>query len=523
MPCPRRPQSLLLVLLGLLACNKEAPDSGPQPDSGQPPDGAEPSYVLVESSEEELEAYGYVLREYERDASSGLPYESLFGGAPRFWLIGPEDLDAGPRPVLMRFHGGGLGDDSSGSADKCVLEEITNSVGLVLAAFDTASRLAMEAGWVMVVPRYDWCDGGMGLGADDPGDPEHHWGHVHTRDVLDFVLDGGAGFEPSGPLYGIGYSMGGVNGLFTASRYPGFSGLVVDSSPSSMLEFWSVAHYEDDPSVAEHVFGGPPYDEQGQPTEHWEALAAASGEVLVAEDTVSVPLLNLWNSLDQVCPDEHAQALSAALEAAYTPLDRRWASHDLQRPFPSDSFHLQSHTTDPPAGYLGYVSFRFLEGARPVWQEAEAGCAGSASVVCDVGVPFLSGDDLTLAGFSGGGGLEVQTQDGEGRLWCGSLPEEIVAGQDMTALFVLKASGPGGLADDDVLARASWLEAGEEQAGADFLAGSFSPGGDGEASVAQFHATQLGFAPGAPDEGRLCLDVTGLANLQLDAVVYLSP
>lgn len=464
--------------------------------------------------------YGYELVEYELREDAPDPYPPLFEDQPRFWLLKPTDADTRPRPVMVLYHGGGFGDDSSGSFPNCTQEDIERLMGSHLYRATPVKMAAYEAGWVMVIPRYEWCDGGMGLGADDPADPERHWGHVHSHRVLDFVMSGQADFEPSGELYGWGTSMGGTTAAVTAAGYPGFTGLVLDSAPSSLLLYWSLRRHPDDRTNTEHVLGGAPYAEGGVETEHWARFASVSAPEMVEEGTLRVPTFVAWNNRDGHSDPRYHQVLTSSLAGLPADEALRWSSYDFNRNYPEGYHHVQTRTAQPPAGLAPYAAFRFLEGNQLFWREAEHGCADTLASACSVGGTIEYPENDKAMSFSGSAGLRYSGNQPAGTLWCDLLPESIEPGQVDQLVFGLLAGDCGGLEDDEPVAEVTYYEAGEPVNSATFVVSDFESGGAEDMTLDQYKKTWIEIVPEEPGSGHVCLEVTGAASLWLDAVVH---
>ncbi len=484
------------------------------------PDIGPPTWQVADIDEVSISEYGYDVHEFELHQHAPDAYPPLFDNPPRFWMLGPSIDDGEPKSVLMLFHGGGFGDDSKGDFPNCTQSDIEELLGSILYRVSPAKMLAFQAGWVVVIPRYEWCDGGMGLGPEDPGDPENHWGYVHSERVLDFVMSGRAGFEPSGELYGWGTSMGGTIAMLTAVRYKNFTGLVMDSAPSSLLLLWALRRFEDDRGSVAHVLGGHPYDDLGNPTEHWPRYASVSAPELVTDGTLRLPLYAPWNSQDQLTDITYNHVLLDAVNALPEDEDFRWATHDFNREFPGNYNHVQTGYATPPAGISPYAAFRFLQGAQLNWQEVEQGCTGALAAACDAGQQVAWPGPDQVQPFSGSAGVYSDSSQPAGTIWCDALPDAIQAGQTDQLVFGFLVEDRRHLEDDAVLATATYYEAGKPVASASFPASDFVDNFSDEEGIVQFERTQLQFVPQDPGNGHVCVEVTGAADLWLDAVVH---
>jgi hypothetical protein len=189
-------------------------------------------------------------------------FPTLLGDDRRFQIVRPNDAVEGARvPVLFALHGAAIDDDSDpdyyagdrprhSAALRARIASSYVDLGTLLAP------LALERGWAVVAPEGLWCDGWLGLGPDDPADPDHHFGFVQLSEVKDFVDAGAAGFQPtSWTAWG---SSSGANGaIFAGAWKGGFDAVVADSPPCDWLVYWHT-----DREVPEHLLGGSAFEDE---------------------------------------------------------------------------------------------------------------------------------------------------------------------------------------------------------------------------------------------------------------------
>lgn len=472
---------------------------------------------------------GYELVTYRLAEDAPNPYASLFPDqGPTFYLARPSEIEQGEAlDVLAWFHGGAIGDDSDPERETpygCQEPRIIDNGVRAISENFIPTTLARRNRWAVVVPRNDWCDAWTGWGPDDPVDPDHHYGWYHVQRVLDFVLGGGAGFSFGGELYGWGTSMGGTAAILAAARYShygGFDAIISDSAPSSMFWYYGLNHFGTDREILEHIFGGPPYDEDGQPTEAWQRYADASGEWLIASG-LQVPLYAAWNRLDALADREHGESLTEAMDTYY-PKTVRHGHHDFDHEAPGVNYHTQSAGSLPPWGYTAVAMVEFLQGTTPLWVEIEGGCdAGEgASSPCEIGSDVTAADAPSVRAFSGGAVRVASAADGVGTVWCGRLPDEVEGGSTIRITLVMSAKALDGLPAERGVVTLRYEEAGRLVGEKSVKVGDFLPGGseDMDLALAQYEATRLEVTVSAPDAGKVCVDSHGVGTLYLDALI----
>jgi hypothetical protein len=297
-------------------------------------------------------------------------FPTLLGDDRRFQIVRPDDAVDGARvPVLFALHGAAIDDDSdpdyyAGDPTETLCGAARAIASSYVDLGTLLAPLALERGWAVVAPEGLWCDGWMGLGPDDPADPEHHFGFVQLSEVKDFVDAGAAGFQPtSWSAWG---SSSGANGAILASAWKGgFDAVVADSPPCDWLVYWHT-----DREVAEHLLGGSAFEKDGvTPSDLYEHYVADSCDTLVRDG--DTPLFHPWNWNDNLVAPGHSTQLDKAI--AGRP-DVRSFAYDFDRYAPADSYHTQTQSKALPLAYVPALAFEFLEGRNVRWIEAEDAC-----------------------------------------------------------------------------------------------------------------------------------------------------
>ena len=271
-------------------------------------------FLPIEVDQEQYADAGYEVVTYALNPDADNQYASLLEGyAPTFYIIRPIERVSDEIPTLFWYHGGAIGDDSNTDDEMpqgCGADKVIYNAEKTLESEFLPVTLSTRFQWAMVVPRNDWCDYWLGQGPDDPIDPERHYGYYHVKRVLDFVMSGDAGYSPSDEVYGWGTSAGGGAAIHIAARMGEntFKGIIVDSAPSSMF-----VYHDSDPEVLEHLFGGAPYDDAGEPTDAYAGYAEASGETLVQDGGFRTPVYVTWNTKDRLLGAQHPNRLIAAV------------------------------------------------------------------------------------------------------------------------------------------------------------------------------------------------------------------
>ena len=496
-------------------------------DSGPAPSPAD--FVVVSVDSESLSEQGYEIVTFELNPEAEDQYEALNNTEP------PLDADGDPityhptffiaRPVgsngenlteLFWFHGGTIGDDRTFDETGEMPRGCTPGVQIRHLFQNMPVIMAAEQGWVMVLPRHDWCDYWTGLGPNDPVDPQRHFGAYHFNRMLDFLATGSAGYMPSGKRYGWGGSAGGSAAIHIAhSHDPFFEALIVDSAPSSMLRY-----YVEDPNSMEAVFGGPPFDQDGNPTPFLEGYTQTSSETLISNYNFRLPISLFWNSQDKSVANSHPVSLLGALNTYYSPEKVAWATHDFNHKSPGPAYHGQLKTFSVHGGYKGVAAVSFLKGKHVRWLEAEAGCKGELEDVCTTGgvVRHEEDGESGLELFSNGAAREGSAA---GVLWSDTLPSNLPRDQPIHVMAVVSMRGIDSLADSTKIGRLSFqTESGEDNT---FLTRSDFASQDNPTTKEAFHqygSTGIDIVIPAGEETTLSWYSEGAGKTLLDALVF---
>ncbi len=442
---------------------------------------------------------------------------------PTFHVLRPADVSPDDRlPLLVFHHGGAVGDDSGKEIPyACELTSIMTFSASQLQGAAAVSNTAAWRGWAMLVPRNDWCDAWQGLGPDDPVDPENHYGFYHVARAIDFMRAGGAGFEVyDKQMYTWGTSGGGTAAVSTSARYGGFAGVVFDSGISSFITYYELVGVDKGSTHAEmeHIFGGPPYDEKGEPNgEIWQRYQDASPEYLIREGHVDGPLFIAWNSQDVNLDPRHGEEM---LAAAVQGMDESlWVEHDFDHPFPGTTNHVQTNALNAPLGYFAYAIEEFIGGNRLKIFEAEDGCG---SAVCIGTVRTGSGgpdDDYVIYSKE----TVREAADGvSGLLYAGPLPSFVEDEQTLKAAVGIHAPEIEGMDPTAVVGQIVYTEGGKSVAELDITVEMLAEPGsiDIMELVGQAAGTWLSFVVTDAESGELRFENAGITVVRLDTVFF---
>ena len=315
-------------------------------------------------------------------------------------------------------------DDTGDQSDEiggCSEEKVLQNAEKTLENEFLPVVASMRRGWGILIPRNDWCDYWTGTGDDDPVEPGARYGYENVARMMDFVLEGDAGYPASGERYAWGTSAGGGAAIHVAAKYGGFSGIVSDSAPSSMFLYWAAV-----PGAPERIFGGPPYDDAGEKTEFYDRYAAASAETLINDLGFEVPIAVTWNSQDSLNGPTQPSSLVSALSRTYTAKGIPWYEHDYDHLAPAPYYHTQSKWPQVPWGYTGQALMQFMDGENLLWVEAEDGCLGELAALCEVGEILEEATDADHAAtFSAGAMIQARSSEGSGVAWVDTLPSDV--------------------------------------------------------------------------------------------------
>ncbi len=376
-------------------------------------------------------------------------YRDPDGGDPRFHIIKPATFTdpLAAHPVLMWLHGNAQGIE--GDADYGAHCGAAGIEPVVTAAIEERAFVAAEVAnreWIWIIPENPWCDLWSGLGADDPVDPAHH-GTEHVQTILDLAEAGFSDIlaDPA-RIYGWGTSIGGA-GILVSSYGDGlgsrFAAVVPDSGPVGVRAWYDVASEQ---PYLDHILGGPPTDESGEPSEFWDSYSRMDGSLLVEERGYRVPMFLVWNEFDGLVPPRQASALADRLDTFYAAEGVRYFHHDFAHHAPGALFHVQTSYERPPFSYTNRAAFAFLEGANVAYFEAESTCQPDA---CTIVAESGSGELEAVSAFSHGSAVVADTPDGLGVMYIGRLPDIVPRGVGITILPVLAGEQMGDAAVND--------------------------------------------------------------------------
>lgn len=406
-------------------------------------------FKLVEEDRETLSDLGYTFQTWSLDAWAPDPYEALVTNPPvdangdpvdirpSFYVLRGTQRDFAPEKALIWLHGGSVADDSGYPEtgilpDKCHTQVTIDRSRSPFTKLQSQILAMVDAGWTVLFPRNDWCDGWMGLGPDDPYRP-WHFSVYHLNRMLDFAKAGGLEFDFPEEVSLWGTSSGGSGAIYWASHRPEFHSLATDSSPNNWFDTYDSAS-----DLALSHFGGPPVDEDGNPSVYYSEYADATGYTLLESGKLNTPMFLAWNSQDVLVPEIHSTSILEVLEEAPTLLDGRWVALDFNRYYPGETWHVQTNTSSIPGAYAGWAVLSFLEGHHLTFIEAEEGC--DVETPCDLG-EVVEADKESIGKYralSDSGGLYASSEAGEGLLWSRRIDSLFSKSQSITAVFVIK-------------------------------------------------------------------------------------
>ena len=455
--------------------------------------------------------WGYELVTYEFSEEHEDNYTTISGERPFFLVYRPIGGSEEPLDLLFWFHGGHIGDDSNGTPGNCSDDTIRSNINLVLGGGSLVTKYVALRNWALILPSSNWCDGGVGLGPDDPVDPVNHWGWVHNENILDAATGGHLGFPAGERAYSWGTSAGATSSVTAAARYPIFDGLIVDSGGCDQ-----VLMHEMDPSAMEHIFGGRPTTPDGEPTEFYQNYLDASCTYQLRE-SLEVPLFVPYNDQDLMIPATQAYALLAEAADKYPDLGIRYGSHDYDHLAPSNNYHVQTRGRNIPWGYSTDLMMSFLEGAEVYWVEAESGCF--AAQPCTVGSPITG--DSTYEKYSQAGIIHVRDGASAGVAFSTRVPSSVDFGKRVEAVGIVNLSLLGSLDPSTAVAKMNYIEDGNVVESKLFTAGEFAPDRDAtdQELLDQYFGTRLEFTPTMAG-GVVTWETMGRGETIIDAVVF---
>lgn len=504
------------------------PHSGDTTDTHDSAAPTDDTWIAASVDAERFADEGYEIVTWTLNQDHEGAYDSPFEDLdPTFYMVRPADRADGTGPILVWFHGGTLGvedgeDTDTGSGEDeiggCSEDKVLQNAEKTLENEFLPVVAAMQRGWAILIPRNDWCDYWTGLGDEDPVAPGERYGYTNVQKMLDFVLDRQGGYPASGERYAWGTSAGGGAAIHVAARYGGFAGIVSDSAPSSMFLYWLGT-----PEAPERIFGGPPYDEGGEPTEFYDRYAASSAETLISDLGFEVPIATTWNRKDTLNGASQPTSLVSALEETYTAKGISWFEHDYDHLSPAPYYHTQSKWPQVPWGYTGQALMQFFDGQHILWVEAEDGCMGEMESVCTVGTLVEEAtDEDHAASFSNGALLEGRGSSGSGVLWADVLPSDVPLDTEIVATVVIEVQGITTDTDPDTaIGTLEYIE-GESNFKRQFTAADFAPesGATTAELLAQYANTSLTFKASELGAGRIQWTTRATGRTNIDAVIY---
>lgn len=496
-------------------------------DSGDSGDSADPNgeWIVSALDTERFADEGYEIVTWTLNQALPDAYDSPFEDLdPTFYMVRPTRRADATGPVIVWFHGGTLGVEDGDAGDEtdeiggCSEEKVLQNAEKTLENEFLPVVASMRRGWAILIPRNDWCDYWTGLGDDDPVEPGVRYGYENVARMLDFVLDGQAGYPATGERYAWGTSAGGGAAIHVAAKYGGFSSIVSDSAPSSMFLYWAAV-----PSAPERIFGGPPYDEAGAKTVYYDRYAAASAETLITDLGFEVPIAVTWNRKDTLNGPTQPTSLVNALSATYTAKGIGWYEHDYSHLAPAPYYHTQSKWPQVPWGYTGQALMQFFDGEHLLWVEAEDGCLGDLAALCEVGAVVEEATDADhVAAFSNGTMIQAKSSEGSGVAWVDTLPDDLPLDTEITATMVIEIQGVSSETDPDTaLGTLEYIE-GATTVKRQFTAADFAPesGATTDELLAQYASTAITFTARESGAGLIRWTTRSTGRTNLDAVIY---
>jgi hypothetical protein len=482
--------------------------------------------MVTERDYKTHENYDYVIETWSIGPAADNYFETVLETQRVFYLLRPVTFTAETRdvPMLVFLHGGAVGDDSSEDYYD-VKDPYTTNCGLArnvakatLFGPMALNDLTMARGWVTIAPENLWCDFWVGRGESDPVDTENHKSYVHVTEVMDFMHVGGGGFVPT-KTYLWGTSSGGAGSMPISHWYEGgVDGVIADSPPCNMLSY-----YDDDKRSLEHIFGGPPFDDEaGTIKSKWhQNYLDPSCTWLVSDDNYSVPIFVPYNSQDQLTATYNTTALSDNMDTYLASAGVRYGHHDFDHASPGSTYHVQSVLGGLPGPYTTELMLRFLEGKELFWTEAESSCLDGDCLIGDIDSE-IDNPDYKWEKFSKAAGRSVSASAGTGVALSEPLPEAIGNGDEITATIMVVTVDIDALEPKEVVFVIEYEEAGVSKSRAEIVSTDLATqiNNSGVNIRTHIQATELNFVVENRDLGKLTVTVNGKTDLNFDGVVY---
>jgi hypothetical protein len=466
---------------------------------------------LVSVDVDKYAELGYELATYEFGEDFETQYTTLAGDRPFFHVYRPIGGTTEALDLLLWFHGGHIGNDESEVPSNCSDETISYNINLILGGGSLVTRFVAERKWALVIPSSNWCDGGVGLGPDDLVDPENHWGWVHNKNILDLATGGHLGFNMGDDLYSWGTSAGATASVTAAYRYPGFTGMIVDSGGCDQ-----VLMFDRDPFAMAHIFGGNPYKPDGSESQFYPNYQEASCTWQV-ENGLRVPMYIPYNQQDLAIPPEQPEALLENVDRVYPRAGVNYGSHDYDHLSPGGNYHVQTRSRNLPFGYSTGLMMQFLEGSLVYWREAEWGCVNSTD--CTAGAASIGAQEWD--NYSNTGGISVRPNSEAGVILTSRIDQNINDGDEVEVVVIVRAESM-----DTVDATAEYLRLSytdnDSSTETVFTAGEFAPETQAtdQELMDQYLGSRLQFVPLDVDSGTVTVEYLGEGGLKLDALVF---
>ncbi|MCB9743569.1 MAG: hypothetical protein H6740_13290 [Alphaproteobacteria bacterium] len=311
---------------------------------------------------------GWDVATFKLTEAHALGLRTVHDEPPRFHLLGPPNPDpAQPYTVLLNLHGGAADDDAyveDGFLGRCTrgqAAEIAEGGLQDRAVF----QVAVELGWLVLVPENPACDAWVGQGADDPMDPRHG-GHALAEAALAFLAEGRADIQVERVIVA-GQSLGVIGAVWFASHDPTVEGLLIDSGPTDLMRYVMEEDYSPEGlsprrRVWGHLLGALPIDEAGQPTPTWPRYAQGSLLHAAEDGLLTGRVAHLWSQHDHLSVAAQHVDVEQALVAAGIELLEYDADH-------SAPAHVQ--TGSLASLYASMAALRHLDGQEVWLVEAE--------------------------------------------------------------------------------------------------------------------------------------------------------
>jgi len=350
-----------------------------------------------------------------------------------------------PERAVVWLHGGGDEVDTPDlpAPEHCTFEHTNNLAysSIVNGRKIIPQILAKQQG-VLILPVDTWCDMWSGRGPDDPVDPNHQ-GTVLVQAAVDALVHGIDGIRVDRGRVGLwGSSLGGV-GVFPVNQWLGehgtpVRGLVTDSGPVNMTTMYGPAS-NISTDYLDHIFGGPPTNDDGTPTEWYPNWARADALALIQDNGLRTPILSTYNTYDEMTRARHGEVLEAALDGSYTPEGLDFFSSNLDHHAPGDQFHTQSALSTWPASYITFEALSFLDGSWVHFYPAQDLCPSTECRLISPATDTKLGDRLVDS--EGEDVVGLRAEDPPGMLATLTLPTDLPRSSGIQIIVTVDTAG----------------------------------------------------------------------------------